>query len=123
MVMDERVQESGVDLPELLARVEFDRELLREVFDIFLEEFPRLRGELRHAIDHDDLRTVQESAHTLKGMLASLSFGKASSSALQIERMAAQGVSAGMAEEFARLERSTAIAQASLASICREVIR
>ena len=43
--------EQYVDLPELLARVENDRELLAELFALFQEDFPRLRDALQRAVD------------------------------------------------------------------------
>ena len=69
------------------------------------------------------MKEIQVAAHTLKGMLASLSFCKASVCALHIERMAAQGVQNGLLEETARLERAAELAERYLETVCQEVIR
>jgi two-component system sensor histidine kinase/response regulator len=60
------------DLAELLARVENDRELMRELLLIFKEEFPRRLHDLRDAVDSQDAEKVAAEAHTMKGMLSNL---------------------------------------------------
>lgn len=112
---------TGVDLKELFARVEYDRELLRDVFQIFTEEFPKLHALLQCAVEHGDAEQIQTEAHTLKGMLASLSFAKASASAMRIERMARQADLAGIQEEMAHLEYEVPFAQANLVKACEEI--
>lgn len=121
MQFDDLEFESGVNLSELLARVEGDHELMCELFAIFRSEFPKLHLELKDAVMRADLEQVAISAHTLKGMLASLSFNKATASARCIEQMASQSPSEEIAEELSRLERHIAIAYARLALICKVV--
>jgi len=116
------VQDAGVDLTELFARVEYDRELLQDVVQIFAEEFPKLHHMLKDAMLRGDGKQIQTSAHTLKGMLASLSFGKASASAMRIERMARHSDLQGIPEEVARLEQDTTFAQAHLEKACAQVV-
>jgi HPt (histidine-containing phosphotransfer) domain-containing protein len=65
--------EHYVNMPELLARVEDDRELLAELLALFLKDYPKLRDVLHHAIDSGDACQVEKAAHALKGMLANLS--------------------------------------------------
>src|ERR1700692_4754311 len=90
-----RSHESGVDLSELLARMDFDRELLREIFELFKEEFPKSRLLLADAVELGDLEQMRNRAHTLKGMLAGLSIVEASASAMRIEQMAKQSAPEG----------------------------
>jgi HPt (histidine-containing phosphotransfer) domain-containing protein len=123
MASDLTAGENGLDLPELLERVEYDHGLLRELLDIFREEYPVLRDQLQAAIAGSDLKAIQVAAHTLKGMLASMSFSRASASAVQIETMAAHGTMEGMDCELARLERKSRAAELHLESVCQEVIR
>jgi two-component system sensor histidine kinase/response regulator len=113
---------TSVDLKELLARVEYDRELLDDVFQIFRDEFPKLNLLLKDAAARGDLKQVQTSAHTLKGMLASLSFRSASASAMRIERMAKQSDLTGLLTEMRRLESGAAFAQASLERFCAPAV-
>jgi HPt (histidine-containing phosphotransfer) domain-containing protein len=56
-----------IDLPELLARLDNDRDLLHELFAIFKEEFPRQVYALRGAVACQDLRRVGNVSHTLNG--------------------------------------------------------
>jgi hypothetical protein len=56
-------------------------------------------------------------------MLASLSFARASSCAMRIERMAALFSPEGIEAELERLEEDAERAQESLEAACREVAR
>jgi HPt (histidine-containing phosphotransfer) domain-containing protein len=112
-----------IDLGELLARLEYDRDLLRDVLDIFTEEFPVLHARLRQALTEGAMREVRVTAHTLKGMLASLSLGKASAAAMRVERMAAEFTVEGMVAEIDRMEAHAAHGREQLVAACREVGR
>jgi two-component system sensor histidine kinase/response regulator len=116
------MEDSGVDLPELLARVEYDRELLREIFEIFRQEFPPLNVALNEAVARNDLEEIRIAAHTITGMLASLSFTKATVTATRIGRMARESTPEGIPSEVLRMERNIAAAQAELELVCQEVI-
>ena len=76
-----------IDFAELLARVENDRELMRDLLLIFKEEFPRHLQALRLAVDSSDAEEVAAEAHTLKGMLANLAAGPAAGSAARLEQL------------------------------------
>jgi HPt (histidine-containing phosphotransfer) domain-containing protein len=121
MAVGELVLDSELDLTELLTRVEGDYELLRDIFEIFNEEFPKSYGILTDALAANDLRRVQFSAHTLKGMFASLSFVQASACARRIELMARVDQRDGLDAEVACLKHSAAAAQASLHKACLAV--
>ncbi len=62
-----------------------DRELLREIIDVFFEELPLLTAALAAALQHGDAVTAHRAAHTLKGSLSTLGASEASSIAQQIE--------------------------------------
>ena len=76
-----------VNVVELLARVDNDAELLRELIAIFKIELPRNLRELREAIDQGNLKNVQESGHMLRGMLSNLGATRGSAAAAQLERL------------------------------------
>ena len=76
-----------IDFAELLARVENDRELMRDLLLIFKEEFPRHLQALRLAVDSLDAEKVAAEAHTLKGMLSNLSAGPAAGAAARLEQL------------------------------------
>ncbi len=80
-----------VYMPELLARVEDDRELLAELLALFIKDFPKLRDVLHHAVNADVPSQVEKAAHTLKGMLANLSIQRGAELAANIEAAARAG--------------------------------
>jgi two-component system, sensor histidine kinase and response regulator len=77
-----------VNLPELLMRIDNDRELLRELVDIFKEECPRLLELLQEQVARGDFEQVQFTSHGLKGMLGGLSAMRAAATAGRLEKMA-----------------------------------
>jgi two-component system sensor histidine kinase/response regulator len=91
VIPDCALLEEHVNLSELLARVEDDRELLAELFAMFLEELPGLQNALHTALGLGDLREAAKAAHTLKGVLANLSMNQATSLAARIEAAAQAG--------------------------------
>lgn len=74
-----------IDLTELLARVENDRELMRDLLLIFKEEFPGHLRALRVAVDSINAEKVAAEAHTMKGMLSNLAAGPAADAAARLE--------------------------------------
>ncbi len=81
----------SVNVSELLARVDNDRELLRDLLSIFKHEFPALLASLQCAISAQDAPQVASVAHTLKGMLANLAVTRAAGAAAHLERLARSG--------------------------------
>ena len=77
----------GVNFPELLARVENDRELLRDLLLIFKEDFPRHFQTLQEAVSRADSEQVSVVSHTLKGMLSNLSATRAAACAAALEHI------------------------------------
>ncbi|MGH9615316.1 MAG: Hpt domain-containing protein [Acidobacteriaceae bacterium] len=96
--------EEMVNLPELLARVDYDRELLQEIAELFREEFPRLRELLRSAVLNEELPGVEMLAHTLKGMLLNVSVERGAAAASELELRAKAQDLAGMREAHAEFE-------------------
>jgi CheY-like chemotaxis protein len=95
----------ALDLTELLARVENDRELLRDLLMISKEELPRHLKALREAVESGDGKRVASTAHTLKGMLANLSANHAAEAAAELERLGRSGQISGFEEALVTFER------------------
>jgi two-component system sensor histidine kinase/response regulator len=93
------------DLTELLARVENDRELMRDLLSIFKEEFPRYLHSLSEAVKSSDGESVATAAHALKGMLANIVATPAAAAAAQLEKMGRNGESSMFPEALALLEK------------------
>ena len=79
--------EPVVNVAELLARVDHDAELLRELIAIYKVEFPRHLCALREAVRQGSLKNVQELGHTLRGMVANLGSARAAAAAARLERL------------------------------------
>ena len=120
---DDLSPDLSVNLPDLLTRVEDDHELLRELLRIFKEEFPCLLQSLQEAVVHGDMKRVEVKAHTIRGMLANVSFARAAASAACLERMGQQCVAQGLPKELASLEQEASLALAELETFCTEMIR
>jgi two-component system, sensor histidine kinase and response regulator len=74
-----------LDLDVALSHVDGDMQLLAELATLFLQDYPRLRGELRSSISTGDSPSLERAAHTLKGRLAFFGIHKAREQALGLE--------------------------------------
>ena len=106
MNSDQRSPEAAsVNLSELLARVDNDRELLCDLLSIFKREFPDHLQALRNAVSGSDAAQAARVSHALKGMLANLAAAKAADSASRLERLARAGEIASLADALAAFEK------------------
>jgi two-component system sensor histidine kinase/response regulator len=80
-----------LDHEAAMARVGGDEELLKELAQLFLEEYPRLMAELREAHAQGDARMVERTAHGLKGSVANFGAKPAVEAAYQIEQLGKGG--------------------------------
>ena len=78
-----------------LDRVGGDEELLDEIVDLYLGEYPALLSEIQKAVQSGDAPSLYRSAHTLKGSLGTLGAEEALQRALELEM---SGRSAQLAE-------------------------
>jgi two-component system sensor histidine kinase/response regulator len=93
-----------IDLTELLARVEDDRELMRDLLVIFREEFPRHLQALRDAVNSMDGEKVAAAAHALKGMLSNLAANPAAAAAARLEQLGWNREASQFPQAFASFE-------------------
>ncbi len=80
-----------LDQEVAMLRVGGDAELLREIAQLFLEEYPRLMEELRLAHQQGDAKQVERTAHGLKGSVANFGAKRAVDAAFQIEQLGRGG--------------------------------
>jgi len=106
--------EQYVNMTELLARVDNDRELLAELFTLFREDFPRLHDALHSAVDSGALLQVGNAAHALKGMLANLSIKQGAELAAGVEAAARSGDTPQIRQALAAFDREAAGFSAAL---------
>jgi HPt (histidine-containing phosphotransfer) domain-containing protein len=100
-----RPEEVTVNLPELLRRVDNDRELLCELIGIFKEDFPPLLRQLQEYVTRGDTKRVETTSHALTGMLHGLSVTRAAKKAQRLEQMARAGETAGLADALTLFEQ------------------
>ena len=108
--------EQYLNMPELLDRVDNDRELLADLLTLFQEDFPRLRDALHTAVDSGNPPQVEKAAHTLKGMLANLSIKWGAELAAGIEAAARAGNVPEIQQAVAAFDREEAGLQAAVSS-------
>lgn len=66
------MEQNLIDMAKLDERMEGDRELIREVFSVFVEEAPARRARFEKALDEMDMGTLVMLAHSLKGASGTL---------------------------------------------------
>jgi HPt (histidine-containing phosphotransfer) domain-containing protein len=93
-----------LNLSKLLELVENDRELLAELVGIFKEQFPLLLRSLQDAVASEDMRGIEVTGHTLKGMLSNLCATRAALTVEQIERMGREQQQSGLKDALSALE-------------------
>jgi HPt (histidine-containing phosphotransfer) domain-containing protein len=109
-----------LDWKRALEHVGGDRELLREMIGIFLEECPGWLAAVRKALASGDPNKVKEAAHRLKGSVAHLGAAGALAAALQLETMGREGCLSEADKVGARLEKEMERLTGALAAFVQE---
>jgi len=87
-----------IDLKDVLERVQDDKELLDELFDIYQEDFVIKRKALGDAIAAHDIPKIKEIAHSMKGSSGNISAKPLHAACLKLEMLAKDGKTDGMQE-------------------------
>jgi CheY-like chemotaxis protein len=88
----------------LMSRVDGDAELLNDLVDLFLEDYPHLLEGIRAAIGKEDAKAVERAAHGMKGSTSNLAARMASEAATKLERLAREGGLVGAEDLLRELE-------------------
>lgn len=104
---DETDPPTTVDMAELMARVGGDRDLLRELCEVFLAEVPKMLANVQQALASEDGTAISRAAHGLKGAISVFGKGLAFRTSLSIE----------MAGRDGRIEEARAMLEALLAAL------
>ena len=91
-----------------LTRVGGDEELLREIGQLFLEEYPAMLSRLASAIASQDAHTVDRAAHSIKGSVANFGAHAAYQAALELEQMGRAKNLGEASRQLDELERALA---------------
>ena len=92
------MSEEIIDLKDVLERVQDDKELLNELFDIYQEDFVVKRQALGDAIAAKDIVKIKEVAHSMKGSSGNISAKPLYAACLKLEMLAKEGKTDGMQE-------------------------
>ncbi len=92
--------EDIIDLPDVLERVQDDKELLLELLDIFQEDFVSKRQALAEAIAKKDFTKIKEIAHSMKGASGNISAKRMYATCLQLEQAGRDKNPVGMEDLF-----------------------
>ena len=82
-------------LPELLRAFDQDWEFMREVVEVFFNDYPQQLQTLRRSAGTGDAPAFRRSAHSLKGMLLNFQAEAAAQKALRLEHLGQAGELAG----------------------------
>jgi CheY-like chemotaxis protein/signal transduction histidine kinase len=110
-------RDSVFDLTAALARVGGDKELLNEMAELFLAEYPRYLAELKDALIHGEAETLTQVAHALKGSVGNFAASRAFAIAQILENRSRQGDLSQASAALAELEEELSQLQSALASL------
>jgi two-component system sensor histidine kinase/response regulator len=102
---------------EVLARLDGDEELMREVLELFIGEAPLLTVAVVAAVKDENAQAVERAAHTLKSCVGQLGAERACQLAQSLEQRGREGRTADMLALATELEDEMAGVTASAATL------
>ncbi len=81
-----------------------DRDLLREVAQVFLDQYPSWLDDVRAALTAQDGKALQRAAHSLKGAAGAMGASPVFTAALRLEKIGRDGALEGAADACAALQ-------------------
>jgi two-component system sensor histidine kinase/response regulator len=112
--MNAQAPENVLDLELALSRVGGDKQLLREIAVLFMEECPRAVAEIQEAVATGDAAKLENAAHALKGSVANFGARHAVEAAFRLEQM-------GRANEMSGAEGMLRKLESALSAVCTEL--
>ena len=94
-----------LDFDEALAQVEGDRDLLCQIAQLFLEQYPKLLEETHQAFSRSDCQSLSSAVHTLASSVGQLGAQRAHAAAKKLEQVGRQGDLSHVPPILADLER------------------
>lgn len=102
---------SLIDLNELMEIMDHDKELIKECFNDFINDATPMLKKIKEAIDNGNSEVIQKTAHALKGSLRYLAAKHTSNTAFALEKI---GLNGNLVEANATFD--------SLADECQQLI-
>lgn len=106
--------ETSTNLTQALAWVEEDLELLGELVEIFLQDYPKRLEDLQEAIGAGDAKKVHRVAHSIKGAVSGFGANRAKQLSQQLELM-------GMNSDLAKAQTTFQDLESELHRVVAEV--
>ncbi len=97
-------EEKDIDLEKALEMVGGDKELLDQLLDMFIKDFPEKIKKLEEAAEENNFSVLREEAHSLKGASGNLGLIKIYEISKQIEAMAKENKAEGIKEKISQLK-------------------
>jgi len=94
-----------LNISEALDLVGGNRELLREIARIFLDQYPQLLEKTHQALTRSDFESLGGAAHTLASSVGQLAGQRAWAAAKKLEQVSNEGNQSQASEALAELER------------------
>ena len=82
---------AGLDRQMLLKAFDHDWDFLKEVVEVFFEDYPRLLDNLRKSFEQGDADNLMRAAHSLKGILRNFQADDAAQVAFELEKKGKAG--------------------------------
>ena len=102
-----------------LSRVGGDEDLLREIAELFLDDYPQLVEKIKQALAANDPRGLERASHSLKGSVANFGADPAYQAALELERIGRSNDMSHAPAAYHRLEQSLNSLQPELADLAK----
>ena len=85
----------------------FDKELIAEIIDMFINEHPERMQAIKTNIDEEDMENLRFNAHSLKGVIANFMADIPKEHARVLEEKGKNNDQSGLIECYSVLENST----------------
>ena len=108
------MSEKIIDKDELMARVQDDKDLLIELFDIFEEFYPERRIAIDEAIGKNDCGEIKDIIHSIKGAAGNISAVAMHKLCAELEKVAEKKDLDAVKEGLAGLDKQFDILKAEL---------
>ncbi len=94
-----------LDVPEFMERVQDDKDLLRELLDIFMEDYAQKRKNLGEAIMAKDFESIRSIGHSVKGASGNISAKRVREICMQLENKGKDQDGEGLEDLLASLDK------------------
>jgi HPt (histidine-containing phosphotransfer) domain-containing protein len=85
----------------------FDNELIAEIIDMFIDEYPERLSKIKQNIEDSDMKNLRFNAHSLKGVIANFMADLPKEHARILEEKSKNEETNGLLDDYQNLEKSS----------------